>query len=87
MNVRTVVAVFHREEDLHVPVEAIEAVGTDDGTPLVFEPREGELVVRPMTTQEEADWESISGAPPEIFYSGEELIASLRSELDSDDPA
>jgi len=29
----------------------------------------------------------MSGAPPEIFYSGEELIASLRSELHTDDPA
>jgi hypothetical protein len=87
MSVRKVVAVFRRGEDLRVPVEAIEAVGTDDGTPLVFEPREGELVVRPMTTQEEAEWESASGASREIFYSGEDFIASLRSELGPHDPA
>jgi hypothetical protein len=40
-----------------------------------------------MRTQEEADWESTSGPPREIFYSGEDFIASLRSELDTDNPA
>jgi len=83
----TVVAVFREGEDLRVPLEAIEAVGTEDGTPLVFEPHGAELRVRPMTTQEEIDWERASGAPRQVFHSDEEFDAYLDSLPAADDPA
>lgn len=87
MNQSSVVATFRQGEALVVPAHAIQPLGIDDGTPLVFEPREGGLLVRPMTTQGEIEWERASGAPREIFYSDEEFEAYLDALPAADDPA
>lgn len=76
----TVVAVLDHGE-LRVPIGALDDADVVDGTPFLLERREDGLLLRPMTTQEEIDWERASGREPEIFYSDEEFDAALRAQM------
>jgi len=72
----SVVAIFRHGDQLAVPADAVEAAGIEDGQRIVVEPREGAVVVRPMTAQEEID-----AALVEDLGSGDELLAALRRDL------
>ncbi len=69
-------ATFRHGQQLGVPPDAVEAAGIVDGQHVVAEPRDGILVVRPMTAQEEVD----AGLVEELG-SGDDLLAALRGDL------
>lgn len=72
----SVVAIFRHGDELAVPADAVDAAGIEDGQRIVVEPREGAVVVRPMTAEEEVDAGLV-----EDLGSGDEFLAALRRDL------
>lgn len=71
---------YRRGQQLEVPADLVEEAGIEDGEELVFEKREGAVVVRRALSSDAVDAEIAAGAVHRA-HSLEDLFA----ELDSDE--
>ena len=71
---------YHRGEELAVPAELVEQAGIEDGEELVFEKRDGAVVLRRALTSDAVDGEIAAGE-----FKRTHSLEDFFAELDSDD--